>query len=204
MGLSRFLIAGAAVAAVAAYQFFFGGSDKGDDSPPGGSGSYHGSSYPPPSQRDEQQRRQAFDSSQTNQSYTYPQTSGRQNRSQSHESSQPPAPGRDERQQQQTTDSFQRDYASVEASGASLRAKAAQEGELMKQCFRESDEARERGDYPRAKELSERGTHHKSEMERLHAAASAAIFKGDSISISPWPGSLKNITLREESGKMPW
>ena len=208
----RFLVAGAAVA-VTAYLLIFGGSDNRDDPPPGAgdSGSYssYRSSYSPPPRRDEQQYRHTFDSSQMNQapprSYTYLQTSVRQNQSQSHESSsQPPVPGRDEQQHQQTITSFQTDYAPVEASGASLRAKATREGELMEQCIRESDEARERGDHPCAEELSEKGQHHADEMERLHAAASAAIFRGDFVSISPWPRSLKDITLREKPGKMPW
>jgi DNA-nicking Smr family endonuclease len=47
----------------------------------------------------------------------------------------------------------------------------------MKQCYQESKEAYKRGDHPRAKELSKKGHHHKDEMARLHAAASAAIFR---------------------------
>ena len=142
--------------------------------------------------------KETFDSSQINQaplgSYAYLRTSDRQNRlarppssSQSHKFSQPSVPQRDERQHRQTIDSFQRDYAPVAASGASLLAKANQEGDVVAEHYRQRKEAYERRDHPRAKELPEKGKRHTLKMDRLHAAASATISKGDFISISPWP-----------------
>lgn len=52
-----------------------------------------------------------------------------------------------------------------------LRAHAKREGDQMAQCFDQSHRAYESGDGAKAKELSNQGKHHKSEMERLNAQA---------------------------------
>lgn len=53
-----------------------------------------------------------------------------------------------------------------------------QEGDSMARCFRESQEAYKAGDGARAKELSNEGKRHQSEMERLNNEASQWIFRG--------------------------
>ena len=62
---------------------------------------------------------------------------------------------------------------------ATLRARAIQEGDLMAQCYRQSQEAYQRGDRALAKRLSEEGRVHKQEMENLNTSASAWIFRGE-------------------------
>ncbi|KAI9569681.1 hypothetical protein HD554DRAFT_1983183, partial [Boletus coccyginus] len=62
---------------------------------------------------------------------------------------------------------------------ASLRARAKQEGDLMAQCYRQSQEAYERRDRARAKALSDKGKRHAVKMEKLNADACATIFKGN-------------------------
>ena len=62
---------------------------------------------------------------------------------------------------------------------ATLRARAIQEGDLMAQCYQQSQEAYQRGDRALAKRLSEEGRVHKQEMENLNASASAWVFRGE-------------------------
>ncbi|KIM69735.1 hypothetical protein SCLCIDRAFT_19526 [Scleroderma citrinum Foug A] len=59
-----------------------------------------------------------------------------------------------------------------------LRSRAIQEGDLMAQCYRQSQEAYQRGDRALAKQLSEEGGIHKQKMEKLNTSASAWIFRG--------------------------
>ena len=61
---------------------------------------------------------------------------------------------------------------------ASLRAKAKKEGDLMAQCYQQSQEAYERRDRALAKTLSDQGKRHALKMESLNAQASNIIFKG--------------------------
>ena len=75
------------------------------------------------------------------------------------------------------TDSSQGNLTPIEAY-TSLRARAKQEGDLMAQCYQQSQEAYERRDRARAKALSDEGKFHALKMERLNAEASATIFKG--------------------------
>ncbi|KAI0079038.1 DUF1771-domain-containing protein, partial [Panus rudis PR-1116 ss-1] len=60
----------------------------------------------------------------------------------------------------------------------SLRTRAVNEGDRMAQCFAQSQEAYQRGDGARAKELSNEGKEHQREMERLNQEASEWIFRG--------------------------
>ena len=106
-------------------------------------------------------------------------------RPQSYEAPQPPVRRRDERQHRQTIDSSQRDHTPVE-DYSSLRARAKQEGDLMAQCYRQSQEAYERRDRARAKALSDEGKRHALKMEKLNATASATVFKGKLASIFSW------------------
>jgi len=108
-------------------------------------------------------------------SYTRP-TSRPTIRPQSYEAPQPPVRRRDERQHPQNIDSSQRDHTPVEAY-SSLRARAKQEGDLMAQCYRQSQEAYERRDRARAKALSDEGKRHALKMDKLNATASATVFK---------------------------
>ncbi|KIK99420.1 hypothetical protein PAXRUDRAFT_68363, partial [Paxillus rubicundulus Ve08.2h10] len=62
----------------------------------------------------------------------------------------------------------------------SLRARAKKQGDLMSQCYQQSQEAYERRDRARAKQLSEQGKGHAGAMERLNAKASAIVFRGES------------------------
>ncbi|KAF8844382.1 DUF1771-domain-containing protein [Paxillus ammoniavirescens] len=59
----------------------------------------------------------------------------------------------------------------------SLRTRAKKQGDLMSQCYQQSQEAYGRRDRARAKELSEQGKRHAAAMERLHAKASAIVFR---------------------------
>lgn len=101
--------------------------------------------------------------------------------SQSRKTSQPQIRRRDERQHRQNIDSSQReDYQDIPVETyASLRARAKQEGDLMAQCYRQSQEAYERRDRARAKALSDKGKRHALKMEKLNADACATIFKGN-------------------------
>jgi hypothetical protein len=152
-----YLIAGA-VAAYTVYQLFF--ADDRDDRPPSRP------PQPPVRRRDEwqYQQKQNIDSA-------------------SHEPPQPPVHRRDERQHQQNIDSASHteSYTPGEAY-TSLRTRAKQEGDLMSQCFQQSQEAYERRDRARAKALSDEGKRHTLKMEKLNAAASATIFKGKLVS----------------------
>jgi len=94
-------------------------------------------------------------------------------RPQTYKSSQPPARRRDERQ---SIDSSQ-GHITPEEAYASLRARAKQEGDLMAQCYQQSQEAYERRDRARAKALSDEGKRHALKMETLNAEACATIFK---------------------------
>jgi len=60
-----------------------------------------------------------------------------------------------------------------------LRSRAIQEGDLMAQCYRQSQESYQRGDRALAKQLSEEGGMHKQRMEDLNTSASAWIFRGE-------------------------
>lgn len=82
-------------------------------------------------------------------------------------------------------DSSQTDYTPLEIY-ASLRARAKREGDLMAQCYQQSQEAYQRRDRARAKALSEEGKRHALEMENLNAKASAMIFEGKLVSILSW------------------
>ncbi|KAG1816050.1 uncharacterized protein BJ212DRAFT_208249 [Suillus subaureus] len=59
----------------------------------------------------------------------------------------------------------------------SLRSKAIQEGDHMRKCFKERDEAKARNERQRAKELTQRGKAHEVNMILLNKEASAKIFQ---------------------------
>ena len=157
-----YLIAGAVVA-YTVYQLFF--ADNQDDRPPSRPQSYK-PPQPPVRRRDEWQHQQNINSA-------------------SHEPPQPPVRRRDERQHQQNIDSasHREAYTPVEAY-TSLRARAKQEGDLMAESYRQSQEAYERRDRARAKALSDEGKRHALKMDSLNAVASATIFKGKLVSVS--------------------
>jgi len=101
----------------------------------------------------------------------------------SHKSSQPPIRRRDERQYRQNIDSSPREDTPAVEAYAFLRARAKQEGDLMAQYYRQSQEAYERRDRARAKALSDKGKRHALKMEKLNADACATIFKGNLLSV---------------------
>ncbi|KAF8444637.1 hypothetical protein L210DRAFT_3530407 [Boletus edulis BED1] len=166
-----YLVVGA-VAAYVAYQYFFA-DDQDDDRPPRPPQTYESSRpqvHRPPI------RPQTYE-------YSQPQVHRPPSRPQTYESSrtyesiQPPVHRHDERQQRQSIDSSQIDHITPEEAYASLRARAKQEGDLRSRCYRQSKEAYKRGDYARAKALSDEQKRHERKRETLHAEASATIFK---------------------------
>jgi hypothetical protein len=60
----------------------------------------------------------------------------------------------------------------------SLRLKATQEGDWMRECLKERDEAKARGEQQRAGEFTQRSKEHRENMTLLNKAASAKIFQG--------------------------
>ncbi|KAG6330392.1 hypothetical protein ID866_8698, partial [Astraeus odoratus] len=78
-----------------------------------------------------------------------------------------------------------------------LRTKARQEGDLMVQCYQQSDEAYRRGNRTSAKELSTKGGDHKRKMESLNAQASAWIFKENNLDCKPGEVDLHGLYVKE-------
>ncbi|KAG8919137.1 hypothetical protein FRC00_011699 [Tulasnella sp. 408] len=78
-----------------------------------------------------------------------------------------------------------------------LRAQAHAEGDAMARCFRESQEAYRSGDGGRAKELSNEGKRHQSEMDRLNREASDWIFEQNNLDSGPDEIDLHGLYVKE-------
>ncbi|KIJ04681.1 hypothetical protein PAXINDRAFT_104065 [Paxillus involutus ATCC 200175] len=78
-----------------------------------------------------------------------------------------------------------------------LRARAKKQGDLMSQCYKQSQEAYERRDRARAKELSEQGKRHAGVMERLNAKASAIVFRENNLDKDPDEVDLHGLFVKE-------
>lgn len=66
----------------------------------------------------------------------------------------------------------------------SLRLKATQEGDWMRECLKERDEAKARGEQQRAGEFTQRSKEHRENMTLLNKAASAKIFQANNQNCS--------------------
>ncbi|KAI0319914.1 hypothetical protein OF83DRAFT_1081940 [Amylostereum chailletii] len=78
-----------------------------------------------------------------------------------------------------------------------LRRRANEEGDAMGRAFHESQQAYKRGDRARAKELSEEGKLHRREMEKLHAQASACVYKANNEGRRPGEIDLHGLYVNE-------
>ncbi|KAI0035897.1 hypothetical protein K488DRAFT_42349, partial [Vararia minispora EC-137] len=78
-----------------------------------------------------------------------------------------------------------------------LRDRARQEGDAMARAFDASHHAYESGDGARAKELSNEGHAHKSEMERLNREASQWIFYQNNTDSKPGEVDLHGLYVKE-------
>ncbi|KAI6033186.1 hypothetical protein F5J12DRAFT_735560 [Pisolithus orientalis] len=78
-----------------------------------------------------------------------------------------------------------------------LRAEAKREGDLMAQCYQESQETYQQGHGALAKVLSQKGGEHKRRMERLNAEASVWIFRENNLDREPGEVDLHGLYVKE-------
>ncbi|KAL4073870.1 hypothetical protein J3A83DRAFT_4092267, partial [Scleroderma citrinum] len=78
-----------------------------------------------------------------------------------------------------------------------LRARAKQEGDMMSQCYQQSQDAFQRGEHARAKVFSAQGGRHKLKMESLNNSASAQIFKANNPDGKTGRVDLHNLFVKE-------